>query len=562
MKQGNLLNKYSLLRKEVFLGGEGASFRGFIGFCRCNTPLVITVSLVTLFVYGVILFNITIVGDSAIHLYDPDLLIIDHFQIGRWISPILLKLFFIKESGVYASNFISVLLIWLFPVMFCYFIAVFKKNTERHNGFIPLALIVLTYSVWTQYFLGFMHNKLNSLFICITLVNVYLLFDGFLSRAKIKIITGFILSVLAFGLYQPFVPLFLCIVFIYFVLLRENSNLPSKEYALLCLKLFFTFIAALVLAVIISKIIQFSSSISSGDYVTKHFIWNKSNILSIISAILAQGYIVTIGTLPFVHNLVSPVIISVYGGNYGTFGPITELVLNSARAVGSPFLLPAAILFLVMIFINAQKRMSAGKRLLYILAGFGVPCSIFFLAAVSGELFGIRTLYTLPFAAAFMFYYVSYRQKAVLRRVFYCIILGIAFYQAQISQNILEAVVRVSDYDTIMAFDIDTRIRDVLENNRKLPVAYIGRINHPLKDQVLFNLMDFGMSNFDNWSPEYKDYMIMRARPFMGILGFHYDFPTPEQVERAYEASLDMPAYPANGCTKNLGDVVIVKMGE
>jgi hypothetical protein len=558
----NLQNKSPPLRKKSFCGGAGASFNGFIDFCKRNTPLVITVSFAAIFVYGLILFNITATGDNAAILNDPGLMERDLIAMGRWTTEPLLRLFFIKESGIYASNFIFVFSIWLFSILFCYFIAVLTKNTERRNGFIPLALIVLTYSVWPQYFQCFLPNKIRPVFICLTLINVYLLFDGLLSKNKIKTTIGFVLSILTFGEYEPFVPLFLCITFIYFVLLQENSNLPSKEYALLCLKLFIAFIAAFAMSTIIGKIIKSTLIGYEWDYVTRHFIWNKSNILSVIFAILAQGYIVTIGALPFVHNLFSPIIIGVYGGNYGSFGPITELVFNSARAVASPLLLPAAVLFLVMVFINAKKRIPQGRRLLYILAGFGVPCSIFLLAAVSGELFGIRTLYALPFAAAFMFYYVSYRQKKVLRRVFYCMILGTAFYQAQISQNLLETAVRVSDYDTMMAFDIGARIRDVLENGKKPPVAYIGKINHPLENQVLFNMMDFGASNFNSWSPNHKDYLTGRVRPFMGILGFNYGMPAPPQTERAYEASRDMPSYPENGCVKNLGDVIVVKIGE
>ncbi|MDR2097437.1 MAG: glucosyltransferase domain-containing protein [Spirochaetaceae bacterium] len=561
----NLQNDNPFSGKKSFLGGEGASFNGFIDFCRRNTPLVITVTLAALFVYGVVLFNISVTGDNAMSFYDPDYMLFDTFRIGRWVIPILVKLLFIKESGVYASNFISVLFIWLFSLLFCYFIAVFTKNTERRSGFIPPALIVLTYSVWPQYFSAFIHHKIHALFICVILIEVYMLFDGFLSRNKIKVLMGFVLTFISFGVYQPLVPLFLCITFIYFILLCENSNLPSKEYAPLCLKLFIAFAAALSLSVITAKIIQSLLETSSTDYVSKHMIWKHisiKSIKSIIGGILGQGYIVTIGMLPFVHAFFSPIMTYMYGGDYGTFGPIPELVFNNARTVGSLLLLPAAIVFLVMICINAKKSVPKGGRLLYTLAGFGVPCSILFLAAVSGEIIGVRILYALPFASAFMFYYVAGAQKTVLRRVLYCAILGTAFYQAQISQNILETTVRASGQDALIAFDIGGRIEDVLENGEKLPVAYTGKFEHPLKNQALLNSNDFGASNFLAWTPAYKTYLGARVRPFMGIHGFDYDEPSPEQVERAYEASLDMPAYPASGCVKNLGDVVVVKMGD
>jgi hypothetical protein len=563
MNKKNLSKGVSMLGTESFLDGKGASFNGFVDFLKKNTPLVITVTLAALFVYGLILFNVAVTGDSAGYLFDPEYYKTDLFMVGRWAAPLLAKLFFIKESGVYASNFISVLSIWLFSLLFCYFIAVFTKNTNRRSGFIPMALITLTYSVWTQYFLFFYQNKIQTLFIVFTLTAVYLLFDGFLSRNKIKIAAGFALSVLSFGVYQPFVPLFLCIVFIYFVLLQENSNYPPKEYALLCLKLFIVFVAAFALAAIIGGVIRSMLEVTASTYVAKHYIWNKDNVLrSIISSILGQGYIVTIGMMPFVHNLFSPIIISVYGSDSGVFGPITDLVFNSARAVGSPLLLLAAAAFIVIICINAKNRIPKGRRILYALAGFGIPCSILFLAIVSGEVIAIRILYSLPFAASFMFYHIAVRQKKILRRVLYCVILVIAFYQAQISQNMLEAAVRASDYDSIMAFDIDARIRDVLGDDKKLPVAYIGKIKHPLENQTLFNIVEAMPSNFKAWSPAYKEFLIERARFSMTIFGFEYDVPTPEQIERAYEASRDMPSYPLEGCVKKLNDVVVVKMGE
>jgi hypothetical protein len=114
----------------------------------------------------------------------------------------------------------------------------------------------------------------------------------------------------------------------------------------------------------------------------------------------------------------------------------------------------------------------------------------------------------------------------------------------------------------MMAFDINTRIQNILDDESKLPVAYIGKINHPLEKQVLFYAIEGGISNFMYWSAVYKDYLTTRVRQFMGACGFDYNMPTTEQIEEAYEASFDMPAYPAAGCVKKLDGVIVVKMGE
>jgi hypothetical protein len=561
MEKENLRDRMPAPGKTLFLDGEGASVKGFLDFCKRNTPLVIAVTLTALFVYGAILFNIIMAGDNQHILNNSANYIAEHIRVGRWASPPLLKLFFIKESGIFASNFISTLSIWLFSILFCYFIAVFTKNTERRNGLIPAALIVLTYAVWPEYFMFFYQNKIQTIFICVTLINVYILYDGFLSRNKIKLIVSFILTVFSFGVYQPLVPLFLCVVFVYFVLLQENSNYPAKEYSFLCLKLFVFFIAAFALNSGIGKIFLSLRDFQASDYVTKHMVWEKISIRAMIAGILGQGYIVTIGMIPFVHSLFSPIMISMYGDASAVFAPVTEMVFEYARTVGNVLLLPAGIAFLVMILLNAKKRLPKGRRILYFLAGLGIPCSILFIAAISGEVLGVRILYSLPFAAAFMFYYVASKQKTVLRRVFYCLILATAFYQAQVSQNTLELAIRTTDYDMTMAFDIDDRVRGVLGVGKKLPVAYIGKFDNPFRDQTM-GILSGQIPVFNEWTPYYKDYLTNEVSAYMNILGFYYDLPTLEQIEEAYEASRDMPAYPLEGCVKNLGGVVVIKMGE
>jgi hypothetical protein len=251
-----------------------------------------------------------------------------------------------------------------------------------------------------------------------------------------------------------------------------------------------------------------------------------------------------------------------YGSDVDTFNrPIADSILAVSQSVGNVLLLPAAIAFIVIICINAKKRLPKGRRLLYVLAGFGVPLSVLLLVIVSGEVIGMRILYALPFAAAFMFYYVAGVQKTVLRRALYCMVLGTAFYQAQISGNMLEASVRLAEMDTKIAFDLGARIRNIPGGDDKPAVAFIGNIRHPF-DSQLFRANEMGRSTFESWSPTFMNHMTERVSFIMNIYGFYYNIPTPEQIQEAYEASRDMPAYPASGCVKNLGDVVVVKMGD
>ena len=49
---------------------------------------------------------------------------------------------------------------------------------------------------------------------------------------------------------------------------------------------------------------------------------------------------------------------------------------------------------------------------------------------------------------------------------------------------------------------------------------------------------------------------------FAKALGVTFKQPTSEQQKRALEESQTMPAFPADGSVKNMGDFVIVKLGE
>jgi hypothetical protein len=111
-----------------------------------------------------------------------------------------------------------------------------------------------------------------------------------------------------------------------------------------------------------------------------------------------------------------------------------------------------------------------------------------------------------------------------------------------------------------MAFDLDTRIRSALGTGEKLPVAYIGGFDHPFKNQIR-GRMASGISDFNFWSTSWMEFPYERNPILMNAYGFRYDIPTSEQIHAAYEASHDMPAYPLEGCVKNLGDVVVVKLG-
>lgn len=53
-----------------------------------------------------------------------------------------------------------------------------------------------------------------------------------------------------------------------------------------------------------------------------------------------------------------------------------------------------------------------------------------------------------------------------------------------------------------------------------------------------------------------------RLEQFMRAYGIECPYPSSEQIEEANEIAMSMKAYPYNGCVKDCGEYIIVKLGE
>jgi hypothetical protein len=382
---------------------------------------------------------------------------------------------------------------------------------------------------------------------------VYFLYAGFLCSEKKKIICAATAIVFILSVYQGFLMIIFSGVFISFLILQENTGYESKVYMRLCLKLFFAvLLAGAFYYLIIYKLISprilpftFNSEYNENFYLGK---WLKRPFIESVLAVLSQGYILTIGDIPLVQRIVHPIISQI---NHPEV-PSLARIADESRAFGNVLLLPAAVFFLISIVRKACSDLPKGRRLLYVLAGIGVPISIIMFNIITGSTLPYRTLLALPLAMGFMCFYLIKRWKKKPALILSLLALIISVRQMEITAVLAYSERKLYNAEVRLAADINRRIMEIQPEPKKLPVAFIGSY-----DQTIPNLLrtreSFSRRFFNSTFGPFI---------FMPFLGYSYELPQNSQWGMITAEAASMPSYPAPGSVQRRANVIVVKLSD
>jgi len=543
---------------------EEVTAKGFCIFCRNNIPLVIAVSIMLFFTYGIKLLWYSIGLDTQGFMVNKSGMLRWCVSLGRFGYALLAKLWYIKEFNPFTTFFTTFCLIWFFTISWCYIIAVFSRDTVKNNKLISFALVFMTMPVWAEAFYFILQAVEHAFIISLCPYVIYLLFKGFLDSEKRKIFYALVLLVFMFSVYQAVASMFCCGVFICFVLLSEHSEYETQVYRNLCLKLFITLIGSLVIYLLFFRTILAVSNIERALYVDENNQWGKMPIRDSIINILSLGYTLTVGSMPLFQRIVNPIIAS-HGNTYFMTGPeMIKYTANVSRVHGNILLLPSAVFFLINIALVMRRRIPSGRRLLYMLAGIGIPLCIILLAVVAGSRPPMRTLYALPLAFAFMlFYFIRvYEKKAAV--IVACLALLIAAHQAQITAQLFYSDQMRYNEDVRLAYELNNLITLVQPANEKLPVVITGK--YQLGSRFQTNFIKGGAIGYSFFEPLERwrstTNQTAVALDFMRTLGINFDMPDEDQIERAIKGAASIPPYPDPGCVKRMQDYIVVRLSE
>ena len=539
---------------------EPVSAKAFGDFLKNNIPLVIAVSFALVFSYGPKLFwyQEGQIEDMSLIANKNDFLL---FVIGtgRFSQALLIYLFNIQGYNPFTVVFTGLCLFLAASLSWCYIIAVFNGCTARNNRLIPFALLFCTQPILNEMLTVHPHAIWFALILGICPYAVYFLYKGLLDNKKKNIISAVAALVFMLSIYQAIVALFCGGVFACFLLLQERTNYDAKVYSRLCLKLLLSLLLAGALFYLINRFIVYGLlGFSPNEFLDDVQRWKKRPVIQSILAILLYGYTLTIGQIPFVQSIVHPIIKPIEL----PLLPSVETIAHFSRVYGNALLLPAAVLFLVSISQKARGMIPNGRRLLYVLAGIGVPFTVIMLSLIGGSRTPYRASWGFCFAAAFMVYYLLRVWNRKAAYVLTILALIVAARQAQISAQVLYSGQLRYIADTRLAGELGQLIRDVQPDNQKLPVALVG-FKSTVEDMPPYYLWAdmMGVSLFSLRGNNRMGENEM-GLAFMQSQGMYYDIPDKRQWETAIAEAASMPSYPDPGCAKRLSDIVVVKLSD
>jgi hypothetical protein len=553
-----IFNKGVVMNAVDYFGTEKVSLSGFCNFCKKNIPLLVSVTIALFFTYGVKLVCYSIGIDTELFAADKPAILIWNTQIGRFGLSLLQRLWYIREFNPLSAFSIAFCFIWLSTISWCYCLVVFCKNTGRNNKLIPFALLFMTMPVWAEQFYFVFQSAETACMIFLCPYVVYFFYQGFLHNEKGKIIGGFILLILMISVYQAIIPLFCAGVFACFVLLQENSDYEPQIYQRLCLKLFIALATALAAYFLLDKlIVALILNTEKYEYLDNMNLWGKEPLKQNIMRILVYGYSITIGHIPAVQAIAEPVM-----AQFARTGmEATRAVSQKSRIIGNILLFPGALCFIIQISKTVRGKIATGRRLLYVLAGIGVPLSIMLLPLISGNIPPVRSMYALPFVPAFIIFYLITKYKRPLASAIACIALLVSIYQAQITAQLFYSDYLRYQADVRIAYELDRCIITLQEDGEKVPVACIGKYEPNFKTNFLQGDV-LGHSCFGWVNPADIFESTTRGLAFMQSLGINYKLPDKDQMAQARTAAESMPSYPAEGSVKRLPGLIVVKFSD
>ena len=553
--------------EKTHCGLEAVSLKGFGNFLRNNISLIIAVTVTLFFIYGIKLFYYTIGADTQRYMAANGVLYTDDANNGpelRWINQgrfgqvWMQKLLYMNGFNPYTAFFVTFCLIWLFTLSWCYCLAIFGgKPNMRNNKFITFALIFMATPIWAEQFYWVLQSTEVAFIILLCPYCIHLLYSGIFENSRLKLFVTLVLLVFMTSVYQAIIPLFCCGLLACFLLMQNNSNYDVRTCWIIFAKIFAVVLGALLIYFILNNIVIAVYGGRKEFNLTTMSIYNsKIDIRSLILGFLRYVFIITIGGSPLVQEISARFLAQFARTGMNAF--ITAF--EQARIFGNIMLLPLMAVFCVKIGNNANRKIAAGNRLLFFLAAVGVCVVSFILPLMPGGQ-KMRSQFALPFATAFMIFYLINECQKYLAKIIFAIALLTAFYQAHISAQLL-----YSDYvrytiDVQLSIDLDKRILSVQPESGKLPVALVGKyspsITHNYIKGEALGISLFGWATTESYSESGG-----HGLPFMRLLGQNYELADYSQMENARTAALGMPSYPDPGCVKRLPDVIVVKLSD
>ncbi len=265
---------------------------------------------------------------------------------------------------------------------------------------------------------------------------------------------------------------------------------------------------------------------ASLDYVKNQFCWGKASV-----AVCAKQMVI--------HALFT----AMGGGR------------SAAAGYGVGFLFGSALLFIVGL------RYAPRPRWVFWMAYVLLQLSAFALIFYAANIPAARSQMPFPFVVAanfaLIFYFLPTKNSSKILAGFFMLFVLLSQANAVLRLQYTDDL-RFQN-DLLLMNNVEQRI--ALAGAADLPLVIVGGAPLRLTNAAAeWELIGKPVTRYATGEGQYTT--PNELHNFAKALGVTFKQPTSEQQKRALEESQTMPAFPADGSVKNMGDFVIVKLGE
>lgn len=497
-------------------------------FISCSKIPIIIIFFFLLLSFGIKLISNSFSIDTEFY--------INHYNIdwnwwlglNRWGLVLINNILSIGPLILFHANFMTLVFILIYSILFSYLFYLympkkFKDKYLKYQFIFPIVFI--TSPIFAEQYNFTNQNVAISLAVCLCAISLILFHyaDKLSKWKKILInIVSLAIVVLAFGVYQSIVPLFILVVAcLYFLECLRTKDNSWKFLGNMIIK----FIIICIIYFIISKIVGGENSY------------------------LQTGW-------------------SLYGIDCfkNIFGVIVSMLKCDTIFYNVSYLFAIIMIVGVNIYLFLKKKNNLG----IVISSMGILLAPFYIMIITGVDQLKRTQFNYSFVIGFIFLItcillITHKKSKYVGYFVLVLALGIAYKQSVISSNLFYSDNVRFQNDIILATNIQNEIeeKDWYDSNVDYTLIILGNkpcsaVNCYLKGEV----MGFSFFEFDY---QYVYGPSQRANAFMKTLGYDYKEPTAEEfyMAKEYVKNNDIKIFPSeDSIIKIDNNTIIVRLSK
>lgn len=488
-------------------------------FIKKNYGLMVLIVMTALLTWGYELTNFT-------RTIDDEQIFSRGINVKLWISQNRFTIAGIRalipyEIIPYWHNFLFILIICITALFFAFFMNTIVSDKLAISC---MSAVFVSMPVHVYYESFAMYCEEMALAYLLTVVSVYCIFRWCKnSRLYYWAVAGCILEVMALGVYQGFVPVFIIMVCTVLISKIISKSLPGKELHTGqknklwsdLLRYIIVFALALFIYLCIGEGLKFLLH-TPNDYLDSYFRWNKDSFVLCITEIVKS--IKGCSAFPLVHR----------------------------GYISIPF---ANFLFIVIILWGILKIKE--NRFLFILGTVGAFFSSVFFFIVMGGYMPPRAMLAMPiYVSVAVLIAIELVHTKVVRYIFMILAIFVVLYQSETAVKLNAIAENVQESDRARVESVSEVIAKLGQGS--IPEEPVAFVNTPIAYESVHGEGDSSLG--------YSYFTLGRERlqAYFTLSGYDYNWCSDEDRVTAESIAEQMPGWPLEGSVCIKDGIIIV----